>query len=61
LREFAKERQGRGAKKDERRNNEHQEDVLDHVDGERGLVEGGQRGADGDPEKEDAGEKRSET
>jgi hypothetical protein len=42
-------------------NPKHQQDVLDHVDGEGGLVEGGEMGADGDPEKGDAGEKRGET
>jgi hypothetical protein len=61
LRESVKERQGRGAKKDERRNNEHQQDVLDHVDGERSLIEGGQRRANRDPQREHARQKSGET
>jgi hypothetical protein len=58
LRESVKERQGRGAKKDERRNNEHQQDVLDHVDGERSLIEGGERRANRDPQRDHPPEKR---
>ena len=61
MREFAKERQGRGAKKDERRNNEHQQDVLDHVDGERSLIEGRERRANRDPQREHARQKSGET
>jgi len=34
--------------------------VLDHVDGEGGFIEGGERRADGNPEREHAGEKSSE-
>ena len=49
LRESMKERQGRGAKKNERRNNEHQQNVLDHVDGERSFIEGRERRTNRDP------------
>lgn len=51
----------RRAQENERRNDKHQENVLNHVDGEGGFVEGGERRADGNPEREHAGEKSSET
>ena len=61
LRESVEEWKRGSAEKDKGRNDKHQENVLDHVDGERGFVEGGEWGADGDPERKDAGEKSGET
>jgi hypothetical protein len=40
LRESVEKRESGSAKEDERRNDKHQENVLNHVDGEGGLVEG---------------------
>jgi len=59
--ESVKKRQGGSAEKDERRNDKHKKDVLDHVDGEGGFIEGRERRADGDPEGEHSGEKSGET
>ncbi len=48
------------AEKDERRNHEHEENVLDHVNGEGGFVESRERRANGEPEEEHAGEESGE-
>ena len=45
---------GGRAKKDERRNDQHEENVLDHVDGERSFVEGRERRTNREPEEEHA-------
>jgi hypothetical protein len=52
--------QGRRTKKNEGRNHKHQEDVLDHVDGEGSFVEGRKRRANRDPEREHTREKSAE-
>ncbi len=49
LGEPAEERQGGRAEKDEGRNHKHEQNVLDHVDGERSFIEGGERRANGKP------------
>jgi hypothetical protein len=49
LGEPAEERQGGRAEKNEGRNHKHQENVLDHVDGERSFIEGGEGRANGEP------------
>ena len=50
-----KQRKSGSAEEEERRNYQHQEDVLDHVDGEGCIVKGGKRRTDGDPEQEHGG------
>ncbi len=56
LRQSVEQRKRGSAEKDEGRNHEHEENVLDHVNGEGGFVESRERRADGEPEKEHAGE-----
>ncbi len=55
-----KKRNGRRAKQDEGRNHEHQENVLNHMDGQRSFIEGGKRRADGDPEEKHPSQKSGE-
>ena len=61
LRKSVEKRKRRHTEKKERRDHEHQEDVLDHVYGEGDFIEGGERRADGNPEREHGSEKSDET
>ena len=60
LRKPMKKRQEGSAEQNERRNHQHEENMLDHVGGERYIIESGQRRANGDPKKKHSSEKRCE-
>ena len=49
LRKPLKERQRWSGKRDEERSDSHEQEVLNHVNGEGHIVKRSQRGADGDP------------
>ncbi len=51
-------RHGRSAEEHQRRNHEHEQNVLDHVRGKGDLVEGGKGRADRKPEAEHPSQKR---
>ena len=61
LRQAVEKRNGGRAEEHEGRNDEHEENVLNHVDGEGGFIKCGKRRADGKPQEEHGGEKCGES
>src|SRR6202012_5179185 len=57
LRKSLKQRQRRSPKEDEVRGDGHEQQMLQHVNGERHIVKRSQRGADCDPNRNASGEK----
>ena len=61
LRQPVKKRKRGSPQKHERRNHEHQQDVLDHVHGERRFIESRKWRADGDPKRKHPASKGKHT